>query len=188
MKTIVRKDGQKFIVTNALYEEVKRKGLLEDLFDGKLEGDEEANPQNNQPVKNNQKQNAVDNPNEQELKARSFLKKLIKKSNNGSYQLALPLDKRASYANEIKNALKDLVEIYEIYTHGGIYDKPFCVVFRSEKFQKNIFKRWEKISSLMNAKDGRVLSEKELQLLSSVDLTKPPRIAMQDEITKLYNL
>lgn len=178
MKTIIKKNGQKFIITDNLYESIRKKGLME------YEQLELPLPNSENEKSSSEQSSTKQQPTKQQL----ILNRLIKKTKEGAIQLGLPLNKRASYANEIKIALKDLLDIYKIYANKGITDEPFCIVFSSNKFQKNIFKKWEKISSLMNAKDGRILSKKELELLSSVDLTIPPRDAMAEETKKLYNL
>ena len=168
MKTIVRKDGQKFIVTNALYEEVKRKGLLEDLFDGKLDDDQNQGVQDNQStgkgVQNNQ----------------SIVNDKINKS--------LEFNDKIKYANEIKKGLADLVDIYRMHIENGLVKEPYVTVFRSEKFQKNYYSKWRRISNILSKKDEKMYSDSDKKILATVDLKLPPRKSMQEDLKKLYNL
>lgn len=177
MKTIVRKDGQKFIVTNALYEEVKRKGLLEDLFDGKLDDDQNQGVQDNQStgkgVQNNQ----------------SIVNDKINKSiKNTDFNKSLEFNDKIKYANEIKKGLADLVDIYRMHIENGLVKEPYVTVFRSEKFQKNYYSKWRRISNILSKKDEKMYSDSDKKILATVDLKLPPRKSMQEDLKKLYNL
>lgn len=114
------------------------------------------------------------------------LSKIITKNGN-SYHWLLPFDQRKAYSNEIKKVLADLVDIYRMHVINGVYNEPFCQVFKSEKFQKNFYNKWRRISNIL-LKDEKKVSDSDKKILATADLTKLTRQSMDEDLKKLYNL
>ena len=183
MKTIIRKNGQKVVVTNALYEAIRKNGLLEDeslenLNDGQVTTD---------AIEKSTTNSTADSKNSSKLK--ELPKEKLKKKIDKPFIMNLEFDEYGRYSNEIKKSLAALVSVYRKYVDNGFWNEPYCQVFRSEKFQKQVFNKWKRIAKILEKKSANgTLSDNEEKFLLSVNLKKSARQSMQEDVLKVYNM
>jgi len=183
MKTIIRQDGRKFIVSNALFEEIKRKGILEDY--GDLNGSK-FNPTTGSYGYNNIPTSSVTSDGNQQKNQQSLNQK---ENINEPYkkEKLLELNNQEKLYNEIMDCLARVYDVYMKFVRAGQENCPYCIVYRSDKFQRNVVQLWKRIAKII-IKDENKRTEKEKEILSKIDFNKSMNDNMIEQVGKFYNV
>lgn len=185
MKTVIRQDGRKFIVSNALYEEIQKKGILDEADGDAILRAQEAPYQ---AMFNKEKDGEGSKDNQESVKdttgGDSNIKSIGKdKILNGEDSLELTPDLR--HRNQIVGILRFLYTVYMNTVKSGNGNCPFCIVCRSDKFKNRFFNVWKRIARILE-KDPSVRTDKEKEIINSFDLNGDIKQQMINHLHKIY--
>ncbi len=196
MKTFIRKDGRKFNISNALYEEIRKKGLFEDGYNvtGSLTPSYTVtyNFSNNIGKDTSDEQPSTEQPSTEQPSTEQPSPKKPRKIPEKVLAFNTQLEKY----NEIVELLGFLEKTNNDLVGKGERNHPFCYVYRSDKFRRNFIGPWLRIAKALKQKDPKDWSDTQKKELASIgwsdDYEKNKQLVIKDimvkQLKKKYNI